>query len=83
MARFARRLSLFATGAAAGAVTAALLTPKTGRAMRKSVQKEFRHSRNSATRFARGVAGNVRSAYDSGRHAAGRLKTLGGRFRAA
>jgi len=82
MGRIAKGLGLFAVGLAAGATTAALVTPKTGRAMRKSVRKEIRHGRNSAARFARGLAGNVRSAYDSGRAAAGKLR-LPGPFRAA
>lgn len=74
MGRFAKALGFFAAGVAAGGAAVALSTPKTGRAMRKTVGKELRHQRNSATRFARGVAGNVRSAYDSGRLAAGKLR---------
>lgn len=80
MARFVKTIGLFTIGAAAGAAAAALMTPKSGRAMRKQVQKELRYRRNSAARFARDLAGNVRSAYDSGRHAAGRFKLP---FRAA
>jgi len=77
MKRFVKGFGLFTAGVAVGGVTAALLTPKTGRSMRKSLRKEVRHCKTSATRLARDVAGDVRSAYDSGRHqVAGKLRFL-------
>jgi gas vesicle protein len=80
MKRLAKGMGVFAAGVAAGGAMALLVTPKTGRAMRKSIARELRHGRNSATCFARNVAGDVRSAYDSGR---GKLRTLTGSFHVA
>lgn len=73
MGRIVKGFALFTVGAAAGGAAAAMLTPKTGRALRKAVRKEVRHQRNSATRFARNVAGEFRSAYEGGRNAAEKI----------
>ena len=73
MGTFAKAFGLFAAGLVAGGVTAALVTPKNGKAMRKAVKKEVQHRTDSASRLARNVAGEFRSAYDSSRDVAGRL----------
>jgi gas vesicle protein len=80
MTRIGRNLGLFAAGLAVGGAATALLTPRSGPALRKSLHKEFRHHKRSASRMARNVAGEFRSAYSSGRQVAGKFA---GKLRAA
>lgn len=69
----AKGLGWLAAGAAIGGAVAILVTPRSGRAMRRALRKEARYSRESVAHLAGSVARECRSAYDSGRGAAGRL----------